>query len=169
MLSFKSFRPVSTSCVTTSRKVLECQNLMQMRCQPNLCWYQQRGVKSVKNGMECLVITHVCLSARMSLIERWIWTYLIYISLTKPLFPGAETRHRDLLQPDQGAPLQHQEEAVRPEPDPPARHRGEARQRGVDCREDAHRPGGQGVRAQDGEERQIRIPGKKYGLIFTSN
>ena len=32
--------------------------------------------------------------------------------LTKPLLPGAETRHRDLLQPDQGAPLQHQEEAV---------------------------------------------------------
>ena len=38
MLSLKSFRTVSTSFVTTSHKVCwKWQNLMQMRCQPNLC------------------------------------------------------------------------------------------------------------------------------------
>ena len=167
MLSLKSFRTVSTSFVTTSHKVCwKWQNLMQMRCQPNLCcWHQQWDLRRMPGWN----YYNPFLSAGRSYIERWIVLTNIYISLTKPLIPGAETRHRDLLQSDQGAPHHHEEEAVRPEPEPPARHRGQARQRGVDCREDAHRPGGQGIRAQDGEEREIRIPGKKYVLIFTSN
>ena len=64
-------------------------------------------------------------------------------------FAGVETRHRDLLQPDQGAPLRHQEQTVRTQPESPTRHGGQTRQRRADGREDPHGPGGQRGGAQE--------------------